>query len=185
MPALIDAGSLWCKRHGEGAVNSKDLKGLPVINVADGAKVGSVERAFLDPARKQIVGFAINTGGGLLSPESSLLADTIEVHSLGSGALTLDNASPHGGDTSARYGDLVDLASVVGREIYTESGTFLRHVSEAEFDEPTFALSTVEIAPGFFQSHRAIPVGQVVTIGPEVLVVAREAGAPATGEAAP
>jgi sporulation protein YlmC with PRC-barrel domain len=161
-------------------VNSKDLKGLSVINVTDGAKVGTVERAFLDPARKQIVGFAIDTGGGFLSPESSLLADTIEVRSLGSGALTLDNATPRGGDTSARYGDLVDLATVVGREVFTESGALLGHVGEAAFDDGTYALSEIEVVHGVLQHRRTVPIGQVLTIGPEVVVVS--AGAAPSGD---
>ena len=164
-------------------MNSKDLKGLAVINIADGAQLGTVERAFLDPKLKQVVGFAIDTGGGLLSPESSLLADTVEVHSLGSGALTLDNASPRGGDTSARYGDLVDLHALTGREVYTESGLLLGHAGSAEFDERTFALSAIEVSPGFFQGHRAVPVGQIMTIGPEVIVVSREVGVASPGEA--
>jgi uncharacterized protein YrrD len=159
----------------EGAVKSKNVKGLAVINVTDGAKVGEVERVFLDPKKKQVVGFVIDPGGGLLSPEASLLADTVEVHSLGSGALTLDSAAPRGGDTSARYGDLIDLATLHGRQVFTADGSYLGTIGSASFDERSFAMSTIEVSGGLFESTKEIPVSQIMTIGPEVVVVAAEA----------
>ena len=153
-------------------MNSRDVKGLPAINVADGSQVGIVERAFLDPAEKRLVGFAIDTGAGFLSPESGLLADTIEVRSLGPGALTLTTPSPRGGQTSARYGRLVDLETLHGREVVTDGGIALGRVGSSAIDERTFTLSAIEVSAGSFRRPMAIPVGQVVSIGPDVLVVA-------------
>jgi sporulation protein YlmC with PRC-barrel domain len=166
-------------------VKSSDLKGLPAINIADGAKVGDVERAYFDPAKKHIAGFAIAVEGGFLQPERAVIADTIEVHSLGSGALTLDSAEPKGGDTSQRYGDLIDLDEVIGRDVFTEGGVHVGPVSAAEFDERTFMLASIEAAPGFHKTHRTIPVGQVTTIGPDVVVVSSAALDPPAPEVIP
>lgn len=157
-------------------MNEKELNRLIVINVADGSKVGEVERAYVDPKRKNIVGFAIDTGGGLFSPESAVMADTIEVHSLGSGALTLDSATPRGGETTARYDDLVDLASLHGHEVYTDDGTHLGKIDRIEFDEHTFALASFTIPSGLMGGGRAVPIGEVLTIGPELVIVSRGAG---------
>jgi uncharacterized protein YrrD len=162
-------------------VNSKEVKGLAVINLTNGVKVGELERVFLDPKKKHVVGFVIDPGSGLLSPEASLLADTIEVHSLGSGALTLDSATPRGGDTSARYGDLIDLATLHGRQVFTVDGSYLGTIGSASFDERSFMMSAIEVSGGLFESNQEIPISQIMTIGPEVVVVAAEAarsGAP-------
>jgi len=156
-------------------VNDKQLHRLTVINVANGSKVGEVERAYVDPTRKHIVGFTIDTGGGLFSPETSVMADTVEVHSLGTGALTLDSATPGGGQTSGRYDDLIDLSGLHGREVFTESGILLGSVGDVEFDERTFAISAIGVHSGAFQGGRSVPVGQVLTIGRELVVVSRAA----------
>ncbi|MDP9362884.1 MAG: PRC-barrel domain-containing protein [Chloroflexota bacterium] len=152
-------------------MKNSDLKGLPAINIADGAKIGDVERAYFDPVKKHVAGFAIAVEGGFLHPERAVIADTIEIHSLGSGALTLDSAEPQGVDTSQRYGELIDLDEIVGRDVYTEGGVHVGHVSAAEFDERTFTLAEIEVAAGALRHQRAISVGQITTIGSDVVVV--------------
>jgi uncharacterized protein YrrD len=166
-------------------VNDKDLHRLTVINVADGSKVGEVERAYVDPKRKHIVGFTIDTGGGLFSPETSVMADTIEVHSLGTGALTLDSATPGGGQTSGRYDELIDLSALPGRDVVTDDGTLLGSVGHVEFDERTFAISAIDLQSSLFGGGRSIPVGQVMTIGRDLVVVSRAAAEPAAGSPSP
>jgi uncharacterized protein YrrD len=166
-------------------VKSSEVKGLPAININDGSKVGDVERAYFDPAKKHVTGFSIAVEGGFLHPERSVIADTIEVHSLGSGALTLESANPRGGDTSQRYGDLIDFDELVGRDVFTEGGVHVGPVSAAEFDERTFVLASLEAAPGFHKDHRTIPVGQVTTIGPDVVVVSSAALDPPSPEVIP
>lgn len=152
-------------------MNTRDVKQLAAINHRDGEKVGNVERAYFDPVKKHVVGFAIATEGGFLRPERAVIADTIEIHSLGSGGLMLDSATPQGVDTSRRFSSLIDLESIDGRDVFTEDGIHVGQVSAAEFDEHRYTLSTIAVAPGFFKSDRTIPVGQVTTIGPDVIVV--------------
>ena len=45
-------------------MNSKQIRGLTVINLADGTQVGTVDQVFLDLAAKQVVGFSITNGVG-------------------------------------------------------------------------------------------------------------------------
>lgn len=152
-------------------MKSTAIKGLPAINVLDGSKVGDVDRAWLDPVERRVVGFSIDAGGGFLKPERSLMADTVEIQALGDAALTLLNDAPQGTETIARYDALVDLNALHGRDVYTDSGVFLGHVATTMLDPHAFTLLELEIAPGFFSGHRSVPVAQVITIGPEVVVV--------------
>lgn len=157
-------------------MKSTAIKGLPAINVLDGDKVGEVERAYLDPVERRIVGFSINAGGGFLRSEMSLMADTVEIQALGDAALTLLSDQPQGSETVARYDALVDVNALEGRDVYTEGGVHLGHVAAATIDPHTYTLAGLELASGIFAGHLTLPVAQIVTIGPEVVVAAEGAG---------
>ncbi len=45
-------------------------------------------------------------------------------------------------------------------------------VAAVEFDERTFAITEVEVSPGFLKTKTHIPLDQLVRFGPDVLVVA-------------
>lgn len=166
-------------------MNSKEVKGLAAINHTNGEKVGDVERAYLDPIKKHIAGFAIATEGGFLQPERAVIADTFEIHSLGSGALTLDSATPQGRDTSQRFSQLIDLDGMDGRDVFTEDGIHVGAVSGSEFSDRDYTLSSIDVAAGAFGGHRSIPVGQITTIGPDVVVVSPAVALPAAPEPDP
>ena len=160
-------------------MNSKDVNGLAVISIADGAKLGTVEHAYLDPAAKRLAGFAARRGGGLLgpAPDRGLVIDVDEVHSLGPDALTLDRAdAARGADAAADYGELLPLADLGKLKVVTDGGTYIGQVVSAGFDERTFELTEIEASPGFFQANRRIPIDQVVTIGVDVVVVTSAVG---------
>lgn len=152
-------------------MKASHIPGLPAINVLNGTKVGDVERAYLDPVERRIVGFAIATSGGFLQPERGVLADTIEVQALGEAALTLLNSAPQGAETTRRYDELVDLAALQGREIFSVSGILLGHLADADLDERLLTLSAIDVSPHASHHPREIPVAQIVTWGPEVMVV--------------
>jgi uncharacterized protein YrrD len=161
-------------------VNSKDVKGLPAVDAIDGERIGIVERAYLDPAARRIVGFAVGTGAHLFASESSRMVDVGEIVGLDAEALYVrDPSAVTGAETTRRYGDLIDLDDVGRRHVVTEGGTALGAIASAEFDERGFALVGLEVAPGHFRRHTAIPVEQVVTIGPELVIVRDEVAAPA------
>ena len=41
------------------------VKGTPVVSLADGATLGTIEHVYFDPDRMAVVGFTIRHGGGL------------------------------------------------------------------------------------------------------------------------
>ena len=85
-------------------MNSKQIRGLSVINIADGTQVGTVDQVFLDLAAKQVVGFSITNGvgpfGGARDNAPTVAASG--VHSLGPDALTLDDVTAAHQSTPAR-----------------------------------------------------------------------------------
>jgi len=155
-------------------MNSRDIRGLKVISIADGTQVGTIDQVYLDLAAKQVVGFSITHGlgpfGGARDNAPTVAASG--VHSLGPDALTLsDVAAAHAAWVDAAYGPLESLDALVGRKVVTEGGTDVGTVAAVEFDERTFAITAVEVSPGLFQTKTHIPLDQLVRFGPDVLVV--------------
>lgn len=155
-------------------MNSKHVRGVAVVSIADGAKIGTIDRAFLDPATRRIVGFSLGSGGGLLSGggEPAMTIDVNEIHSLGPDAITVDSAAAaRGAETSAAAASLVDLEDLTKRKVLTEGGTLVGNLVSVDFDERSFQLTQVEASPGFFKSNKHIPIDQITSIGSDVVIV--------------
>ena len=76
-------------------MDSKRLRGLPVVVIEGGLKLSTINDVAIDPNRREIVAFDIRQGGGLLSGvvDPPLIVDADRVHSLGNDALMLHSAS--------------------------------------------------------------------------------------------
>lgn len=159
-------------------MNSKDIHGLPVVNLTDGTRAGTVNELFLDLEAKRIVGISITHGTGLFGgggDERPTIAVSA-IHALGPDALTVgDIAQAHDAWVAADYGAMVPLGDLVGRKVMTESGTTEGQVVAVEFDDRSFALTGVEVSHGFLRAHTRIPLAQIGRFGQDVLVVSDEA----------
>lgn len=161
-------------------MNSKHLKGLAVISIADGEKLGTIDRVLVDPAAAKVVGFTVRHGaGGLIPiPTDSADEDVIDVddiHALGKDAVTLnDKGAVRGDQTRARIDSLMDHDQFAKLKVVTEGGTYVGDFVSAEIDERGFGLKELEVSPGFFSSNRHVPMSQVINIGHELIVVSDE-----------
>ena len=153
-------------------MNSKELKGLPVLSIDGGEKLGSVSRAYVDAEQRRIVGFAYNAGSGFMQAESEPKLDAEEVHTLGPDALMLDHK---GGDTGAsvsqRYSELLVLDEIAGLPLMSENGTSAGQMASVEFDQHSYQLTGIDISHGRFKGHQRAPIDHVVTIGRDYVIV--------------
>ncbi|MGH2560875.1 MAG: PRC-barrel domain-containing protein [Thermomicrobiales bacterium] len=150
----------------------KDLKGLTVVSIAEGDKVGLINRIYLDPQSRKIGGLSVEPGGSLLEPDSRKLIDIDDIHSLGPDALTLaDKDAVCGDQTNERWMELVDLDDVVKEKVVTEGGEYVGQVTTIQFESSTWSLTGVEVSPGFFRDNKMIGNEDVTTIGPELVIV--------------
>jgi uncharacterized protein YrrD len=166
-------------------MNSKQLKGLKVIDLVDGTALGTIDHAVFDPAAQKVVGFSVVGGqsGGLA--EDGLMVAAASVHALGPDALTLDNAATaHQAWVDAVYGPLEPLDALAKRKIVTEGGTDLGEVVSIEFDPQSFAMTGVEVSPGFFKAHTHLAGRHIVRVGSDIVVVADAATVAAESTAA-
>lgn len=154
-------------------MNSKDLKGIPVLSIADGERIGTVVRAYVDTAQRRIVGFAYSAGGGFLKTESEPKLDVTEVHSLGPDALMLDHkGSDTGTSVSQRYSELLSLDEISSLPVLSERGTSLGQMASVEFDAHSYALLGLDVSHGHFKSNESIGIDRVTAIGRDYVIVA-------------
>ena len=156
-------------------MNSHDVKGRPVIDIAGGEKVGPVDRVYLALAAQRAVGFSIATQGhrfGLAGEPGPTVAASA-VRSLGPDAMTVEDvAAAHAAWVSADYGGVLTADDLAGRKVVTEGGTEVGQAASVEFDDGTFAITALEVSPGLFRTKARIPADRLVRIGPDVVIVA-------------
>ncbi|MDQ3043849.1 MAG: PRC-barrel domain-containing protein [Chloroflexota bacterium] len=166
-------------------MNNKQIDGIAVISIADGRKLGTVDHIYFDPLDKRVVGFAVTSGGGLLSAESGSggIIDAADVHSLGPDALTVNDASAlRGDDVSDRYASLIDISNLIKEKVVSEGGILVGQVVSVEFDPTSYELQEVEVSPGYFKSNKHVSADQVTSIGQDVVVVSNAVCAEETTE---
>ncbi len=157
-----------------GGVSTRLVKGTAVVSLDDGAKLGKIDHVYLDPARKEIVAFSFQHGGGLLGGKTSHLVDVADVHGIGQDAVTLDGAAVVRSElaVAAKRAELVDLEDLLKRTVITESGTVIGQVAAIGFGLDTYRLTGIEVSPGFFKTRATIAAEEIENIGEELIVVA-------------
>ncbi|HET8524818.1 MAG TPA: PRC-barrel domain-containing protein [Thermomicrobiales bacterium] len=158
----------------------KDLQGMAVISIEDGTKVGSISRVYVDPAEKRVVGISVDPGSSLIEVDSTKLIDVSDIHSLGPDALTIVDVSQiEGNETNARWMDLLDMDRMTNDKVVTEGGEQVGGVAAVRFNPRDFMLTGIEVSPGFFKTNKFVPIDQVITIGPDMMIVSNAVCEPA------
>lgn len=162
-------------------------KGAPVISLADGVKLGTIDHLYLDPALKQIVGFSFHQGGGLFSAKTTGLIDVVDVHAFGPDAVTIDSLEAVRTQLAVdnRCDDLIDIEDLLKREVVTEGGTKVGSVTAVQFSEESYKVTTIQVSASFFPDPQLIWAHEVMHIGTDLIVVLDEVIAPATAKEAP
>src|SRR6187551_857872 len=113
-------------------MNSKQIWGLTVINIADATQVGTVDQVFLDLVARHVAGFSITNGVGPFggTRDSAPTVAASKVHSLGADALMLDDVTvAHAAWVDGQYGALVSLDDLAGRKVVTDGGADIGNVA--------------------------------------------------------
>jgi uncharacterized protein YrrD len=156
------------------------VKGLSVVSIGTGEKLGNVSEILLDSNADRITALAVETGGGggMLSSQPSdtkwLAAD--DVHAIGPDALTVRDASvlsDAGGDSSATTA----ISLLMDEKVVTEGGTFVGKVVAVEIDPTSLAVTGLEVSSGFLKSNQTVAKADLLTVGEELVIVADSVGA--------
>jgi len=173
-------------------VDIKDLKGLAVVAVQDGQRLGEVSDVLLSPGDRRVVRLQISSGG-LLSGRTTFV-EMDAVTSIGPDAAMIPGRDVVRAESDDSNRELLNLREFTSLRVVSDQGRLLGTVAGGEIDTPSGRLTTIEIAPvglaGLFGRRQSVPIAQVISIGRDVVVVpesaveADEAGTAETGGAA-
>lgn len=159
-------------------MNSQDIQGLPIINRADGKRVGVIDELFLDRAATRIVGVSIQQETGLLGTPSSRRPSiaVAAFHTLLSDALTVNNVPRADAEWDVGDGVFVPLDAIVGNQVRTESGTESGEVVAVEVNERTFAVTQIVVGHGLLKAATTrIPRDRLLRVEPGAVIIRDDA----------
>ena len=159
-------------------------KGTPVVSLADGTRLGTVDHVYFDPESKSVVGFTFHQGGTLFGRGSSGLVDITDVHAFGADAVTITDVSAVRSELAveSRKEALLDLETLLHRTVLTESGTQVGRVRAIQFGDASYQLAGLDV--GGTDEHRPmhITADRIQTIGDELIIIADEQQRGAAGD---
>jgi uncharacterized protein YrrD len=172
----------------EGVINAMDaktLKGLAIVSVEEGEKIGTVDGIVFDLERRRVAAYRV--GGGGLFRSSRNLVEIDDVKSLGPDALMIANRRLVRDDPEGRrYGQLPDLPALTNVRVVTENGTFVGSIESIIIDEATGRITEFEVSGGgmlsAFRKNRFVPNSDVRHIGRDIAVVPDHYAAEADSE---
>jgi uncharacterized protein YrrD len=156
------------------------VKGMPVVSLADGTTLGAIDRVYLDPRQMAVVGFTFHQRSGLFGGASGLV-DISDVHAFGVDAVTVDAVAVVRSDLAVEIGhdELIDLDTLLKREVMTENGQMLGRVAAIQFGNASHALVALDLETE--GRRKRIDAGEITTVGPDLIIVADHE--PAVGHA--
>ena len=149
------------------------VKGTPVISLADGSTLGTIDHVYFDPERLAVVGFTFHKGG-LFGGGTSGLVEITDVHAFGPDAVTISDISVVQNDLAveSRRGDLLDLEELLKRPVMTDSGTRLGHVAAIQFGDASHRLTAIDVLATGSDEQCRIAAAEIQAIGDEMVIVA-------------
>ena len=161
-------------------MNVRELKGMAVVSLADGAKVGKVEDVLIESSPFRVTALVLEgpSGQGLL-PFAS-------VRSLGEDAVTIESSAPiqwSSGQVPGSSARRVD--EVLGLKVVDAAGTMGGTVHDVDFDASTGAISSFGVRSGgvfgMGAEEHTVSVSGVRGLGTSLLTVESLTGNSAAG----
>ena len=158
----------------------EDMKGLPVVTMAEGKQIGKIDDLIIDPERKAIGWLRIHRGGVGSMGGERLWASTAAVHGIGEDAVTINAEADIRIPADALEAAALVKAGrdVIGAKVMTENGARMGEVRSYEFDPITFALTSLSVSPDMNTVGEMLSIAgdRLLTIGEDMIVVATDAG---------
>ncbi len=152
----------------------KSMKGIAIVAVGDGSRLGAVSDALFDLDNKRVKAFIVGSGG--LFGGSDRILDIDDVKSIGTDAVMIDSRDQLVADRSdARYQAFPNIGKVTSLRVVSESGSLVGDLATLQFDPNTSTLTDIEVSQhgllASFRSNMSVPAAAVVRFGQDVAVI--------------
>jgi sporulation protein YlmC with PRC-barrel domain len=156
-------------------VNADDVKGLGVVSIDSGKKLGAVDDLIFDTRHFHVAALRISSAG------QTAVIPYDQIRAIGENAVTVPSeAAAHWGGSGADFASLPRLDDLKKLKVVDEAGTLLGTVERIDFMPEDGRVATVTVHRGGILGiggHTyTIAAGEITSVGDEVMVVpAREA----------
>jgi uncharacterized protein YrrD len=162
---------------------SREVSGLPVIDLSEGKSLGRVHGLVVDPVARRVE--ALEVGERTLLKAKTQLVPFAKIRSIGSDAVTLtDNDAVTDPDEHPELASLMER-KLNGARAITVDGTAVGTVDDFSFDPATGILADLYLTTDKPRTHLVLPVNSVENFGRDFIIVkeghlaeARETEAP-------
>ncbi len=151
--------------------SAKELKGLAIVDVKNGAKLGTADEVVVSPDDGRLLGFVMK--GGLFGG-SERIVETSDIRAIGADAITVEGEElAHTAEAAAEAFSQARASdrALIGRKVVTQDGSLLGVVSDYHLDDAVRRVAALTIGGGMMGNGDAIPADRVVSVGPDVIVV--------------
>ena len=153
-----------------------DLQGREVVSLDKADKVGYVDHVLLDLNAEQAVAIEVKLLG-LFSGDKIL--PWADIQSIGEDAVTIQNEEVLRDEKDSPLRDYPSAASIEGSKVMTQDGQDVGSVGDVDIDPGTGKVVAYLLKEGLLASlahnKREIPVADVISISPNMIVVQNQA----------
>lgn len=147
----------------------KQLKGIAIVSVAAGEKLGVVDDVILDTQELRLAALRL-TSGGLLHKEHQYVPISA-IRSIGTDAVMVGEATAIQATPGERASGYHSLDEIGKLKVVTADGTYLGTLATVHLDPSSRQLTEFEINTGLLHTNKRIPAESVTSIGADVMVV--------------
>ena len=148
---------------------SRDVVGLPVIELLEGKSLGRVHSLIVNPVTRRVQ--ALEVGERSLLKTKTELIPFEKLRSIGSDAVTLmDHQATVDSDENPELSALLERA-LIGSRVVTVDGTLAGTVEDFSFDVTEGALTELHLAGEKARTHFTLPVSLVESFGRDFVII--------------
>ncbi len=153
---------------------SNELRGLPIVSIAEGEEVGIVKDFIFDPTKNAVVGMVVEDRAWFKGAKTIRFE---RIHNIGDYAVTVENTNAVVSlETEEEFIGLLERAiGIIGSKVITKGGRMIGFIREFSIDPHTGQVTGFELAEDLQlkagSKKLIIPHDQVITVGRDVLVV--------------
>ena len=146
------------------------LKGMAVVSLQEGTKLGQIDQPLFDMATRQLGGLDVSGDAG------RFVVPFAQIHQIGSDAVTVTSSQvTQTPSTGSALGALLSLHDLGKLKIVDEAGTFLGTIHDVEVDPASGQITQLTAHKGgvlgMGGTTTSIDATSILMVGPELLTV--------------
>ena len=146
------------------------VKGMPVLSLTEGARVGNLRDVLLDTAALRVTMLLLST------PDGESLVPFEKIRSIGADAITIESTSATEGTTGqAAVTGQRAVGELMGLAVTSAEGTHLGDVKDLEFDAKDGRLIEIGLHKGgvlgIGGTSLTVPASAIRSFGPKLVAV--------------